>query len=1255
VYLDDIIIYSNSLEDHIKHCKIVIDILRREKLYLSKDKLKFLSREMKVLGRIIDDHGIRMDPDKVDKVINWKVPTNRDLLRGFLGAVGYLADDIARVRIPMGVLHGLTGDTVSYRWGPTEQRAFDQVRKHVHEWHDHSRKPLNYSKEAPPIWLITDGCSTGVSGVVAQGHDWKSATIAAFYSAKLNSAQQNYPVHEIEMLAGVESMGRHRDILQGAKFTWLTDHKGLEHLLKQPNLSGRQARWMEKLGDFDFETKYVPGVENVLADVLSRLYSDDAAGTVRSRGEYTFHDVNNDFIENLPLTMPLQVYPGAFMGMHTSNISPKYNVDTKLHVEVGAVLRPTRNRTIPSRVPQLVNKAKTGDITLPDAKNKRGGKDIKTPAIKKPTKSIETTEKVDSVPEQVDVIAKRTRKKKTPPPAPGSGAETGRPETSAEFAKRIKRVRLIVKPQEGGSVPESSDTNNPTEINESTSEMYTLDDRETIEDMVRRKDEIPPEFPHSDSVIDQCIGRYSEDSFYEAILERPTDYRNFEVQRLDKGELIYLKERDKRVMCIPDIKVDNRKIRLNIIDNAHSLLAHLGYNKTLTYIRSHVWWKTMVQDTKSFCEMCETCSRIKPDNQRSYGLLRSMPQPLQPWEIIGMDFIGPLPLSNNRDGEFDSITLVVDHATAMVRLIASRVNYKAKQVAELIFSEIYKLHGLAKAIVSDRDVLFTSAFWTQLNKLLGINLRMSTAYHPETDGASERAIRTVTQMIRAMVDVNQSNWVSLLPLIEFAFNVSRAEATGYAPFYLNYGRMPRAPIWNLGNPTEYRGVFKWLRDRKTALMIAHDSMIAERVKQTRNANRKRRPSPFEAGDFAYVSTKEMTIPKGMARKFFPKYVGPYKIIKDYGNNSYMIELPDSLKQRGIHPTFHSSRLRIHRPNDDRLFPGRSDSQTLELDNPDGEWAIDRILSHVGAHEDAIFEIKWKTGDITWMPYQQMTADGAVSDYFEIIGIDSVLELSEGKGDMRTNDPQITLAGANFALFTVEGIYGNGTLNTSYNIKSQLNLVDSSSSPSSSFPSSHLQPINFYISNMSDNPPPLQYSNISPAPGGKTAMTTRDGTFTRLYTKGQMANIRKFDEEIYAAFVNGVPYTDPIPEWYKVAADAYNGDPAAPSTLAIVDDDGTITLDPYTHALHDTHLFGEPSLPHEEEEEDLFVNLPTGARALALGLLRSAAERQLRDERRLTRIIAERKARAEAKMSATTISDCHSMYRARAAAYIGVKV
>ena len=311
VYLDDIVIYSDTLTEHIDHVKAVIDILKKETLYLSLSKLHFLCQEMKILGRIVDVEGMRMDPSKVDSVLAWKAPTSKELLQGFLGSVGYLADDIVMVCIPMGILTTLTGSEASFKWDYTHQRAFDEIKRLVHAHCTHHRVPLEYTSGAPPIWLVTDGSHRGVAGVVLQGENFKTAKVAAFFSAKLTSAQMNYPVHEIEMLAGVESMLRHRDILLGCKFTWLTDHKGLVHLLGQRNLSGRQARWMEKIAEYDYEVQYVPGVENVLADALSRIYSNDSPGTVRAASEYTQYADESGFSSRISaqaISMP--VYAG---------------------------------------------------------------------------------------------------------------------------------------------------------------------------------------------------------------------------------------------------------------------------------------------------------------------------------------------------------------------------------------------------------------------------------------------------------------------------------------------------------------------------------------------------------------------------------------------------------------------------------------------------------------------------------------------------------------------------------------------------------------------------------------------------------------------------------------------------------------------------------------------------------------------------------------------------------------------------------
>ncbi|EJD42916.1 DNA/RNA polymerase, partial [Auricularia subglabra TFB-10046 SS5] len=233
VYLDDIIIYSYTLEDHMEHIRTVFKILRENKFYLSADKMQLFAREINILGHIIDEQGIRMDPHKVDSVANWKVPTSRTLLQSFLGAVGFLAPDCAGIRIPMGVLTPLTGVNRPWRWDATAQRAFDEVKQIVSAHRDQHRVAINYEKNAPWINLVTDACLTGGSGYLSQGDDLETAKVCAFWSGKFNPAQQNYPVHELELLAIVESLKRFRGMLHGARFRICTDHKALQYFMSQ--------------------------------------------------------------------------------------------------------------------------------------------------------------------------------------------------------------------------------------------------------------------------------------------------------------------------------------------------------------------------------------------------------------------------------------------------------------------------------------------------------------------------------------------------------------------------------------------------------------------------------------------------------------------------------------------------------------------------------------------------------------------------------------------------------------------------------------------------------------------------------------------------------------------------------------------------------------------------------------------------------------------------------------------------------------
>ncbi|MDF5731950.1 MAG: reverse transcriptase [Rhizonema sp. PD38] len=290
VYLDDIFIYTDTLEDHKRAFKTILDLLKKNKFYLAKDKLQILPRELKILGHVVTDDGIKMDPVKVDSISKWKTPTNKDLLRGFLGAVGYLADNVEGVCILMAALTRLTGDTVPFQWGITEQQSFNEIKILIEKHRNHNQITLNYTQESPQINLVTDGCCTGVAGKISQGNNWRTAPVVAFFSAKLNNAQQNYSTGKIELLASLETMMKYKQYLHRVHFKWYTNHKPLIYLLRQSTLSLRQSRWMAKLSNFDFEVIYVPGDDNKFVDALLRIYSDNAPGTVCAPLEYVEHN-----------------------------------------------------------------------------------------------------------------------------------------------------------------------------------------------------------------------------------------------------------------------------------------------------------------------------------------------------------------------------------------------------------------------------------------------------------------------------------------------------------------------------------------------------------------------------------------------------------------------------------------------------------------------------------------------------------------------------------------------------------------------------------------------------------------------------------------------------------------------------------------------------------------------------------------------------------------------------------------------------
>ena len=358
---------------------------------------------------------------------------------------------------------------------------------------------------------------------------------------------------------------------------------------------------------------------------------------------------------------------------------------------------------------------------------------------------------------------------------------------------------------------------------------------------------------------------------------------------------------------------------------------------------------------------------------------------------IGVDFVGPLPESSNRTGRYDMICVVIDLLTSMVHLVPTKQTYRATDIAELMFECVYKLHSVPERIVSDWDSLFTSKFWKRLHGLIGTQLRMSSAFHPQTDSATERANRTITQMIRQCVRPDQKDWVTKLPAVEFAINSARSSTTGFSPFQLNYGWSPSPIIWD--SHDEFPGVRKFAEKMKMVIMSAHDSIIAARVVNTVQANKKHAIAEYKVGDLVYLSTRNISLPKGRACKLAPKFLGPFAITKVLKEGAtYQLDLSEEVLKRGINPSFHATLLKPHVPSDDRRFPRRLPMQIPGFGDKSREWTVDAIVAHHGKGMNSEFQILWKAGDKTWAPYREIAHLIALDRYCELMGVENPHDL-----------------------------------------------------------------------------------------------------------------------------------------------------------------------------------------------------------------------------------------------------------------------
>ncbi|KAI3773867.1 hypothetical protein L1987_48406 [Smallanthus sonchifolius] len=415
-------------------------------------------------------------------------------------------------------------------------------------------------------------------------------------------------------------------------------------------------------------------------------------------------------------------------------------------------------------------------------------------------------------------------------------------------------------------------------------------------------------------------------------------------------------------------------LRELIMDEAHKsrYSIHPGSDKMYHDLKVLYWWPKMKADIATYVSRCLTCAKVKVEYQKPSGLLQQPEIPMWKWEQISMDFITKLLRTPTG---CDTILVIVDRLTKSAHFLAIKETDKMDKLTRIYLKEVVSRNGVPISIISDRDARFTSRFCQLLHKALGTRLDMSTAYHPQTDGQTERTIQTLKDMLRACVIDFGNTWESHLPLVEFSYNNSYHTSIKAAPFEALYGRKCRSPIcWTEVGDSQLTGP-ELVFETSEKIVQIRNRMAAARGRQKSYADKRRKPLEFQIGDMVLlkVSPWKGVIRFGKRGKLNPRYVGPFKILKRFGPVAYQLDLPERLS--GVHNVFHVSNLKKCLADESLAVPLeelRVDEQLRFIEEP--VEIMDREVKSLKHSKIPIVRIRWnsKRGpEFTWEREDQM--------------------------------------------------------------------------------------------------------------------------------------------------------------------------------------------------------------------------------------------------------------------------------------------
>ena len=379
---------------------------------------------------------------------------------------------------------------------------------------------------------------------------------------------------------------------------------------------------------------------------------------------------------------------------------------------------------------------------------------------------------------------------------------------------------------------------------------------------------------------------YNEDNKIQKIIDKiqllQQSYKQYEWQR----EVL---KRKGRIVVGQQQEVRNKLLAYfhESVLGGHSEASH-----TYKRLNQIFYWKRMQKEVKDWVHKCTVCQRNKPVLTKSASLLQPLLVPTQAWQCLAMDFIVGLPKSNGKT----IILVVVDRYTKYAHFVALRHPINATKIAQVFIDTIVKLHGWPSEIVSDRDSIFMSKFWSKLFKLHGVKFLKSTAFHPQTDGQSEALNKVLEGYLRCATGEMPSKWSEFLSYAESWYNTKFHSATKMTPFEALYGYKPINNNPLMAGDTTIEAVDYTIRTREEIATILHKNLRKAQGRMQLYANKNRTNKEFVVGDWVYLKLqpfKQQSIPNSAFHKLAARFYGPYRTVERVGEGGTQARITSS--------------------------------------------------------------------------------------------------------------------------------------------------------------------------------------------------------------------------------------------------------------------------------------------------------------------------------------------------------------------------